>query len=162
MKKLTAAFAVLAAALAFGVVRASADNVVFGVNDDAGKYENGGGPFFSTLQGVGMTNNTMTLLWDETAPTTIPDSGFLKASLQAAAASGIDVLYGVRGLAKNMVENAKAAGLADVKFFADSIEAGKFLAGDIREGDLVLVKGSRGVRTERVIEELLEKFELES
>src|SRR5205085_1645386 len=78
------------------------------------------------------------------------------------AASGIDVLYGVRGLAKNMVENAKAAGLADVKFFADSIEAGKFLAGDIREGDLVLVKGSRGVRTERVIEELLEKFELES
>jgi UDP-N-acetylmuramoyl-tripeptide--D-alanyl-D-alanine ligase len=77
------------------------------------------------------------------------------------AASGIDVLYGVRGLAKNLVEGAKENGLSEVKFFADSVEAGDFLASEIRAGDLVLVKGSRGVRTERVIEKLLEKFELE-
>jgi hypothetical protein len=31
----------------------------------------------------------------------------------------------------------------------------------VRRGDLILVKGSRGVKTERVIERLLEKFELE-
>jgi hypothetical protein len=95
LRKLTAVVAVLAAALMFGAVRASADNVVFGVNDDAGKYENGAGPFFSTLKGVGMTNNTMTLLWDEAAPATIPDSGFLAASLKTAAANGVDVTFDV-------------------------------------------------------------------
>ncbi len=77
------------------------------------------------------------------------------------ASSGIDVLYGVRDLAKHLVEGAKKNGLSDAKFFADSGEAGEFLAGEIRAGDLVLVKGSRGVRTEKVIEKLLEKFDLE-
>ena len=35
-----------------------------------------------------------------------------------------------------------------------------FLSGEIKENDLVLVKGSRGVRTEKVIEKLSEKFEI--
>ncbi|MGI9035226.1 MAG: UDP-N-acetylmuramoyl-tripeptide--D-alanyl-D-alanine ligase [Pyrinomonadaceae bacterium] len=77
------------------------------------------------------------------------------------AASGIEVLYGVRGLAKKLVEGASENGLSDVKFFADSCEAGEFLANEIKAGDLILVKGSRGVQTERVIEKLLEKFKLE-
>lgn len=77
------------------------------------------------------------------------------------ATSEIDVLYGVRGLAKNLIEGARENGLSETKFFADSIEAGEFLVNEIRPGDLVLVKGSRGVRTERVIEKLSEKFELE-
>lgn len=77
------------------------------------------------------------------------------------AMSGIDVLYGVRNLARNLVEGAQAAGLKEAKFFADSTEVGEFLVNEIREGDLVLVKGSRGVRTEKVIEKLLEKFQVE-
>ncbi|MGI8494846.1 MAG: UDP-N-acetylmuramoyl-tripeptide--D-alanyl-D-alanine ligase [Pyrinomonadaceae bacterium] len=77
------------------------------------------------------------------------------------AVSGIDVLYGVRGLAKNMVESASQGNLSETKFFSDSNEAGEFLANEIRAGDLVLVKGSRGVRTEKVIEKITEKFQTE-
>jgi UDP-N-acetylmuramoyl-tripeptide--D-alanyl-D-alanine ligase len=75
------------------------------------------------------------------------------------AASGVDVLYGVRGLAKNMVEGAKENGLRDVLFFNDSDEAANEIANLVQVGDLVLVKGSRGVRTEKIVERLKEKFE---
>ncbi len=77
------------------------------------------------------------------------------------AESGIDMLIGVRGLAQEMVEGAKEAGLEATQFAENSDVAGELLLGEIKEGDLVLVKGSRGVRTEKVIEKLLEKFELE-
>lgn len=76
--------------------------------------------------------------------------------------SGIDVLYGVRNLAKNLIEGARHSGLSRVAFFNDSNEAGESLANEIQAGDLVLVKGSRGVKTEKVVEKLLEKFELEN
>ncbi|HQZ82541.1 MAG TPA: UDP-N-acetylmuramoyl-tripeptide--D-alanyl-D-alanine ligase [Pyrinomonadaceae bacterium] len=74
---------------------------------------------------------------------------------------GIDVLIGVRGFGSELVEGAKDGGIADATFAADSVEAGKMLCGIIREGDVVLVKGSRGVRTEKVIDAILENFELE-
>lgn len=74
---------------------------------------------------------------------------------------GIDKLIGVRGLAAELVAGAKGAGLEVAELAADSTEAGELLADEIKEGDLVLVKGSRGVRTELVIEKLLERFELE-
>ena len=77
------------------------------------------------------------------------------------AKSGIDFLIGVRGLAKEMTESAKNFGLYKTKFFDSSAEAGAFLANELKTGDLVLVKGSRGVRTEVVIDGLMEKFELE-
>ena len=73
----------------------------------------------------------------------------------------IDLLIGVRGLGAQLVDGAKNGGLADARFAADSDSAGELLASEIREGDVVLVKGSRGVRTEKVIERLLEKFEAE-
>lgn len=77
------------------------------------------------------------------------------------AASGIDILIGVRGLAKDLVDGAKQGGLADAQFAEDSNAAGDLLARIVREGDVILVKGSRGVRTEIVIEKLLEKYKLE-
>ena len=76
------------------------------------------------------------------------------------AASGIDFLIGVRGLAKELTQSAKENGLSETRFFADSNKAGEFLASEIKAGDLVLVKGSRGVRTEKVIEKLLKNFNL--
>ena len=77
------------------------------------------------------------------------------------ALSGVDRLIGVRGLARELIEGARSAGLSDVQFAKDSDEAAEIVAGTVRPGDVVLVKGSRGVRTEKVIEKLLEKFPLE-
>lgn len=74
---------------------------------------------------------------------------------------GIDLLIGVRGRAEDLVRGAETIGLADVRFVADSVAAGELLAAEIRPGDAVLVKGSRGVRTEKVVEKLLEQFDLE-
>lgn len=76
------------------------------------------------------------------------------------AQTGIDFLFGVRGLAREMVESAKNAGLSGSRFFASSDEAGEILADEIKSGDLILVKGSRGVRTEKVVEKILERFEV--
>ncbi len=76
------------------------------------------------------------------------------------AASGIDALFGVRGLAAEMVAGAREAGLRETKFFADSDAAAEEIAGEVRPGDLLLVKGSRGVRTEKIVAKLQEKFAL--
>src|SRR6185437_9422915 len=83
--------------LAFGAARASADNITWGVNDDAGKYEKGDGPFWSTLLGVGMASNTFTLRWDETSATGFSgnDADFLAPSLAAASAAGVHVTFDV-------------------------------------------------------------------
>ena len=77
------------------------------------------------------------------------------------ASSGIDRLVGVRGLAKEMVEAAKASGLANSDFAEDSDQAGEMLSREVRSGDVILVKGSRGVRTEKVIDALLKSHKLE-
>ncbi len=76
------------------------------------------------------------------------------------AESGIDFLIGVRGLARELVESAGKAGLKQTKFFETSDDAGAFLIGEIDENDVILVKGSRGVRTEKVIAKLVESFGL--
>ncbi len=72
---------------------------------------------------------------------------------------GVDVIIGVRGLASEITEGAKEAGVVETVFFESPEEAGEFLAGMIHEGDLVLVKGSRGVKTEKAIEVLTSKRE---
>jgi len=75
--------------------------------------------------------------------------------------SGIDKLIGVRGLATELVEGAKHSGVSYAVFAVDSDSAGDLLVQEIRPGDVVLIKGSRGVRTEKVLEKLLQKFDLE-
>ena len=69
------------------------------------------------------------------------------------AAKGIDVLIGVRGLASQMVEAAKQAGIG-AEFVATPEEAGKWLATQTRKGDVVLLKASRGVKLEKALEQL--------
>jgi UDP-N-acetylmuramoyl-tripeptide--D-alanyl-D-alanine ligase len=74
--------------------------------------------------------------------------------------SGMDMLWGVRGLALSLVEGARAAGMDEraARFFETSEEAGAALCAEIGEGDLVLVKGSRGVRTDKIVRMLRDRF----
>lgn len=71
---------------------------------------------------------------------------------------GADILIGVRGNAAELVAGA-ADGVATTKFFGSSEEAGEFLSGIAADGDVMLIKGSRGVRTEKVIEVLTKRFD---
>lgn len=73
----------------------------------------------------------------------------------------IDILIGVRGNGRDLAAGAVDAGLGDARFVESSDAAGEMLADLVGPGDVILVKGSRGVRTEKVVEKLLERFELE-
>ncbi|HZS44420.1 MAG TPA: UDP-N-acetylmuramoyl-tripeptide--D-alanyl-D-alanine ligase [Blastocatellia bacterium] len=77
-------------------------------------------------------------------------------------AEGMDIVIGVRGLAKQIVEGAIEQGLPaeQAHFCEDSETAAKLVLDTIREGDIVLVKGSRGVKTDVVVSRLKEKFSL--
>ncbi len=74
-----------------------------------------------------------------------------------AAGRGVDLLVGIRGDARAMVEEAVAAGLpaSSACFFATPEEAGEFVRQQARSGDAVLFKGSRGVHVERALERFL-------
>jgi UDP-N-acetylmuramoyl-tripeptide--D-alanyl-D-alanine ligase len=67
------------------------------------------------------------------------------------AAKKIDFLLGVRGLAEHMAEGARGAGLK-AEFVATPEEAGEWLARETRDGDVVLLKASRGVKLEKALE----------
>jgi UDP-N-acetylmuramoyl-tripeptide--D-alanyl-D-alanine ligase len=64
---------------------------------------------------------------------------------------GVAVLVGVRGHAKSLVAGAEAAGMAEAVFVETAEDAGAWMAANLREGDAVLVKASRGVRLERAL-----------
>ena len=71
--------------------------------------------------------------------------------MQHIAERKIDVLVGVRGRAQAMVESAQRAGTQAV-FVATPEEAGEWLARETQDGDLVLLKASRGVKLEKALE----------
>ena len=73
---------------------------------------------------------------------------------------GIDVLWGVRGLAKEVLTGAQDEGLAATRFFESSDDAAAAALNEVRAGDLILVKGSRSVETDKVVKALKERFPL--
>ena len=80
---------------------------------------------------------------------------------RAAAEAKIDVVIAVGGEpARALADAAVAAGIgrANVLYVATSDEAAAAAATRVRRGDLVLVKGSRGVRTDRVVDRLKAEF----
>jgi UDP-N-acetylmuramoyl-tripeptide--D-alanyl-D-alanine ligase len=80
---------------------------------------------------------------------------------RAAVASGkLSWIIGVRGDAESFVRGAIEAGhpAAQAKFCASSEDAGEFIQKLMKRGDLLLVKGSRGVKMERIVEALDSHF----
>ncbi|HTH54305.1 MAG TPA: UDP-N-acetylmuramoyl-tripeptide--D-alanyl-D-alanine ligase [Edaphobacter sp.] len=63
---------------------------------------------------------------------------------------GISTILGVRGVANALVDEALAAG-GNAIFMASPEEAGEWLHSNLREGDVVLLKASRGVRLEKAL-----------
>lgn len=66
----------------------------------------------------------------------------------------IDWIFGVQGCAADFVRAAVEAGHPRdrVQFFENSQEAANFLETFVTRGDLLLLKGSRGVRMEKILE----------
>lgn len=65
----------------------------------------------------------------------------------------IDAIVGVRGLARAIVDAAKhGPGRIRADFVETPEQAGDWLAREVRPGDIVLLKASRGVRLEKAIE----------
>lgn len=71
-----------------------------------------------------------------------------------------DVVVGVGALGREFAEGARGAGMtgAVLHAFADSEGAAREVAGLVKPGDAVLVKGSRGARMEKVVEALVARF----
>lgn len=69
---------------------------------------------------------------------------------------GVDLLIGVRGLAQEIVAGAREDGMnAESAIFCETPnEAADVLTREARAGDLILIKGSRGVKTEIVVERM--------
>jgi len=70
---------------------------------------------------------------------------------------GVDLLIGVRGHARSMVEGAQASDIR-AEFVETPEEAAELLARELKSGDAVLFKASRGVRLERALEALQGKL----
>ena len=74
------------------------------------------------------------------------------------AAAGIDVVWGVRGLAQKIVNGAAEAGTTQTRFFDNSDQAAAAILDEVQSGDLVLIKGSRGVETDRIVAAIRDRF----
>jgi UDP-N-acetylmuramoyl-tripeptide--D-alanyl-D-alanine ligase len=80
-----------------------------------------------------------------------------EAGIFTAKTGKVDWVIGVEGDAQEIVEGAVSAGIprAQTRFYPSSEDAARFLEEFIAPGDVLLVKGSRGVKMERIVETLL-------
>jgi UDP-N-acetylmuramoyl-tripeptide--D-alanyl-D-alanine ligase len=72
---------------------------------------------------------------------------------EAAAVAGIDIVVGVYGLGQVLADEAMSLG-TEALFVKTPEDAGLWMKENLRTGDVVLLKASRGVRLERALEAL--------
>ncbi len=71
---------------------------------------------------------------------------------------GVDTAWLAGQFAPAVARGARGAGVAHIEMYPDSKELASSIHGRLRPGDLLLVKGSRGTRMERVVEALKQEF----
>jgi UDP-N-acetylmuramoyl-tripeptide--D-alanyl-D-alanine ligase len=73
------------------------------------------------------------------------------------AASGINYLITVGEKSRDVIRGASEAGLADDYIFGfdQPEEVGKFLQNRLKAGDIILFKGSQGMRMEKIVKEIM-------
>ena len=79
---------------------------------------------------------------------------FHREAGRRAARLGFDPVVGVGELAREIAAGAAEEG-ARTEWFASAYEAADFAARELRAGDLLLVKGSRGIGLEVVVDHVL-------
>jgi UDP-N-acetylmuramoyl-tripeptide--D-alanyl-D-alanine ligase len=77
-----------------------------------------------------------------------------------AARAGLELVIAVQGQATEILEGALESGMdrSRLKFARDAVQAGDLLARTIKKGDVVLIKGSRGVKLEQTLNTLRAAF----
>jgi len=77
-----------------------------------------------------------------------------------AAERKLDMVVGIQGAARELVRGAVEAGMPEsrVRFFPGPDAARDFVNGELRKQDLVLIKGSRAVRLEKIVQSLRSHF----
>jgi len=71
---------------------------------------------------------------------------------QQVAGAGAELFLAVGPLSELAAASAREGGVPEVRHFPDSASAAAWLAAAVRPGDLILVKGSRGIAMERIVE----------
>jgi UDP-N-acetylmuramoyl-tripeptide--D-alanyl-D-alanine ligase len=83
------------------------------------------------------------------------ESALHREAGKRAAAAGVELLMAVGPLSRVTAETARRAGVPEVHHHPDSSKAAGSIAEFLKEGDLIVVKGSRGMRMELVVQALL-------
>jgi UDP-N-acetylmuramoyl-tripeptide--D-alanyl-D-alanine ligase len=84
-----------------------------------------------------------------------------RAMGEQVAHSGAALFIAVGSLSRLAAETARASGVPEVRHFPDSETAAAWTAAALRPGDLVLVKGSRGMAMERIVEAIRSSLGME-
>jgi UDP-N-acetylmuramoyl-tripeptide--D-alanyl-D-alanine ligase len=77
-----------------------------------------------------------------------------------AAECNVDILYTYGEESKYMADSAKNKGMKNVFAFTDKTELTKTLLSEIKTGDTLLFKASRGMKLEEVFEKIYEQWDV--
>ena len=111
-----------------------------------------------TLNAFPVKGKVIAVLGDMAELGELSESAHVEAG-ERVAKLGLSGLIAVGQWADDMVRAAQASGLANVAAFDDAVHAGKALSRKLTPGDVVLVKGSRSAKMERVLESLKEELQ---